>query len=187
MGRPRPAKISILAQFLLKLSLSHLRQPGNMKTPTSPSTSRSIISAGLKLVPTNFDMKSKSINTKCREIIDFDNYLSLPASTSQHQAHLTTPDAPRGKVLKQSFQNGKSFASSRSREKFWCGSSSSRRGWKEESFVMQERRVGTRPGTGTRTLPGTTSCPLPTDTFWLSVTNIWIFGNILNIYFTTFP
>ena len=53
-----------------------------MKTPTSTSTSRSIISAGLKLVPTNFDMKSKSINTKCREIIDFDNYLSLPAGRS---------------------------------------------------------------------------------------------------------
>ena len=136
-------------------------------------------------MPGNFDLKSKSINTKCREIIDFDNYLSLQAP-SQDQPHLLTPDAPRGKVLKQSFQNGKSFASSRSREKFWCGSSR-RRGWKEESFVMQERvgRLLGRTLARTRTEPGAANCPLPPSGSPVQI--IRIFGNIQNIYFRTFP
>ena len=60
------------------------REIWDEKTPSRP-----IISAGLKLLPTKFDMKSKSINTKCREIIDFDNYLSLPARTS-HISSLQT-------------------------------------------------------------------------------------------------
>ena len=92
--RPRPAEISIFAQFLLKLSLSPSPARYQRETPPSPSQPPGSVPLSVQAwswcQQTLIWNQSQSIRSAgCREIIDFDNYLSLPARTS-HISSLQT-------------------------------------------------------------------------------------------------
>ena len=128
--------MAIFAQFYTKIiSLTfsnHIseRDICNMKTPPVPLSVQASSCCQQSLIWN----QSQSIRSAGKLSTLITICPSQPgAATSPHSRRSTRQS------FKTKFQNGKSFASSRSREKFWCGSSSSRRGWKEESFVMQER------------------------------------------------
>ena len=104
MGCPAAFYINILSLFTeIFWSPSNCSQ-SRVEMSETPATAKLviIISAMTGEVPTKFDIKSKSINTKCMEIIiDFDNYLS-PAGPSA-SSPLSRRSRP-GKVLNKVFR-----------------------------------------------------------------------------------
>ena len=104
MGCPAAFYINILSLFTEIFWSPPNCSQSRVEMSETPATAKLviIISAMTGEVPTKFDIKSKSINTKCMEIIiDFDNYLS-PAGPSA-SSPLSRRSRP-GKVLNKVFR-----------------------------------------------------------------------------------